>query len=71
MRADPVHAARRGLDLHALSINYFRDPPLHGILFGYAALNEQETNKAIIALRESFREIDGLKVGRRRTGQIG
>jgi GntR family transcriptional regulator / MocR family aminotransferase len=64
-------AARRGLDLHALSINYFRDPPLHGILFGYAALNEQETNKAILALRDTFREFEGLKVRRRRSGQVG
>jgi GntR family transcriptional regulator/MocR family aminotransferase len=64
-------AAGRGLDLQALSINYFRDRPLHGILFGYAALDEQETNKAIIALRETFREMERLKVGRRRMGRTG
>jgi DNA-binding transcriptional MocR family regulator len=63
-------AARRGLDLHALSINYFRDPPLHGILFGYAALNEQETTSALIALRETFREIEASGTRWRRTSVI-
>jgi DNA-binding transcriptional MocR family regulator len=62
-------AARRGLDLQAVSINYFSDSPLHGILFGYAALNQQETTKAIGALRVTFRDIERLKVGRRRTSE--
>jgi GntR family transcriptional regulator / MocR family aminotransferase len=62
-------AARRGLDLQAVSINYFSDSPLHGILFGYAALNQQETTKAISALRVTFRDIERLKVGRRRTSE--
>jgi DNA-binding transcriptional MocR family regulator len=50
-------AARRGLVLQAVSINYFHDNPVQGILFGYAALNDEETDKAIGTLRETFREI--------------
>lgn len=63
-------AAQRGLDLQAVSINYFSDLPLHGILFGYAALNEQETAKAIAALRETFRDIEQPQAGRRRMSAV-
>jgi DNA-binding transcriptional MocR family regulator len=63
-------AARRGLDLQTVSINYFSDSPGHGILFGYAALNEQEITKAIVTLRETFRDIEQPKAGRRRTSEI-
>jgi GntR family transcriptional regulator/MocR family aminotransferase len=61
-------AVRRGIDLQSVSINYYHDLPRHGLLFGYAALNEQETMRAILALRETFREI-GRPAGRRRRPQ--
>jgi len=59
-------AVRRGVDLQSVSINYYRDSPRHGILFGYAALNEQETLRTVMALRDTFREIErSIDAGRR------
>lgn len=58
-------AARKGVDLQSVSINYYHDAPRQGILFGYAALNEQEALRTVMALRETFREIE-RSVGSRR-----
>jgi hypothetical protein len=68
---DVVDAAvRRGWTCKR-SINYSATRLFTASCSANAAPNEQETNKAIVALRETFREIEGLKLGRRRTGRIG
>jgi GntR family transcriptional regulator/MocR family aminotransferase len=64
-------AARRGVDLQSVSINYYHDIPRHGILFGYAALNEQETLRTVMALRETFREIERSTGEGRRPRETG
>jgi GntR family transcriptional regulator/MocR family aminotransferase len=59
-------AFKKGVQVQPVSINYYRDPPRHGLLFGYAALDQAETLKAVTALRATFQEIEGLKRKRRR-----
>ena len=43
-----------GIDLQPISINYHHKVPEHGLLLGYAALNERDILTAIMALRASF-----------------
>jgi len=50
-------ALRQGVNVQPVSINYYRDPPDHGLLLGYAALDAKETLRAIFALQRAFREI--------------
>jgi GntR family transcriptional regulator/MocR family aminotransferase len=49
-------AFERGVDVQPLSINYFLDPPRQGLLFGYAALDEQEMGGAVAAMRAVFQD---------------
>lgn len=44
--------------MQPVSINYYRDRPRHGLLLGYAALDEAETLKAVTTLRATFEEIE-------------
>jgi GntR family transcriptional regulator/MocR family aminotransferase len=45
---------RHGIDLQPISINYHYTEPKHGLLLGYAALNERDIQTAIMALKASF-----------------
>jgi GntR family transcriptional regulator/MocR family aminotransferase len=45
---------RHGIDIQPISINYAFDPPEHGLLLGYAALDSREILTAVLALRASF-----------------
>jgi GntR family transcriptional regulator/MocR family aminotransferase len=47
-------ALREGLDVQANSINYFAGPPEHGLLLGYAALDDRQALRAVLALRAAF-----------------
>jgi GntR family transcriptional regulator / MocR family aminotransferase len=54
-----VEAARKeGIDVHALSINYHSTSPEHGLLLGYAALDERTMRKAVRALRSTFERLE-------------
>jgi GntR family transcriptional regulator/MocR family aminotransferase len=50
-------ACQKGVDVQPVSINYYCDRPRHGLLLGYAALDEAETLKAV-TLRATFEEIE-------------
>jgi len=62
MRMNDVEVAslafHKGVDVQPVSINYYRDRPQHGLLLGYAALDEAETLKAVKTLRATFEEIE-------------
>ncbi len=45
-----------GIDLQPISFNYHYSEPQHGLLLGYAALNERDIQTAIMALKASFIE---------------
>jgi GntR family transcriptional regulator/MocR family aminotransferase len=51
-------ALRHGVDVQPVSINYFHDAPQHGLLLGYAALDETLAQKAIKALRTTFEDLE-------------
>lgn len=51
-------ALEKGVDVQPVSINYFCDPPRHGLLFGYAALDEAEMITAVMALQATFHEVE-------------
>ena len=53
-----ARAFQKGADVQPVSINYYRDRPRHGLLLGYAALDEAETVKAVVTLRATFEEIE-------------
>jgi GntR family transcriptional regulator / MocR family aminotransferase len=59
-------AFQKGVDVQPVSINYFRDPPRHGLLLGYAALEPAETLEAVMMLRAAFEEIE--RAGGKRLG---
>lgn len=52
---------RHGIDLQPISINYHHTPPEHGLLLGYAALNERDILTAIMALKASFTQASRAK----------
>jgi GntR family transcriptional regulator / MocR family aminotransferase len=56
-------ALEKGIDVQPVSINYFCDRPQHGLLFGYAALDQRETLKAVLTLRAAFQEVERAKTG--------
>lgn len=57
---DVVAAGRKeGVDLHALSVNYHSTEPEHGLLLGYAALDDRDTIRAMQALRTAFARVGG------------
>lgn len=57
--AEVVSAAlREGLDVQGVSINYHSTLPQHGLLLGYAALDERQVLRAVLALRAAFMRLD-------------
>ncbi|MBL8583830.1 MAG: PLP-dependent aminotransferase family protein [Rhizobiaceae bacterium] len=60
MRDAEVSAAalKEGLDVQGVSINYHSTPPEHGLLLGYAALDERQVLRAILALRAAFLRLE-------------
>jgi DNA-binding transcriptional MocR family regulator len=46
-----------GVDAQPVSANYHCDPPRHGLLLGYARLNERESIATISALRQTFERL--------------
>jgi GntR family transcriptional regulator/MocR family aminotransferase len=57
-------ASAAGIDVQSVSINYHSDTPRHGLLFGYAALDEAEAARAVAALRDVFRDAERAGSGR-------
>jgi GntR family transcriptional regulator/MocR family aminotransferase len=57
--ADVVAAAvQEGLDVQGISINYHSTTPEHGLLLGYAALDERQVLRAVLALRAAFMRLE-------------
>ncbi len=46
-----------GVDAQSVSANYHVDEPQHGLLLGYARLNERESEAAVAALRSTFERL--------------
>lgn len=56
---DVVEAAlKEGLDVQGISINYHSTEPQHGLLLGYAAMDERQVLRAVLALRAAFMRLD-------------
>jgi GntR family transcriptional regulator / MocR family aminotransferase len=51
-------ALRRGVDVQPISINFQQSPPQHGLLLGFAGLDERATVAAISALKATFRDLE-------------
>jgi GntR family transcriptional regulator / MocR family aminotransferase len=51
-------ALRRGVDVQPVSINYRYQVPEHGLLLGFAALNEKAMSAAVSGLEEAFKELE-------------
>jgi GntR family transcriptional regulator/MocR family aminotransferase len=51
-------ALRRGVHVQPLSINFHYDKPEHGLLLGFAALDERETRRAVAALQAAFEHFE-------------
>ena len=51
-------ALRHGVDVQPVSIDYHCDAPEHGLLLGFAAISTAEAEKAVRALRKTFRELE-------------
>lgn len=47
-------ALEEGLDVQGISTNYHATPPEHGLLLGFAALDERQILRAVLALRAAF-----------------
>ncbi|MER8368848.1 PLP-dependent aminotransferase family protein [Mesorhizobium sp. M0991] len=57
--SDVVAAAlKEGLDVQDISINYHSTEPEHGLLLGYAAMDERQILRAVLALRAAFLRLD-------------
>ncbi|WP_245274384.1 PLP-dependent aminotransferase family protein [Mesorhizobium sp. L2C066B000] len=57
--SDVVAAAvKEGLDVQGISINYHSSEPEHGLLLGYAAMDERQILRAVLALRAAFMRLD-------------
>ncbi|WP_246691884.1 MULTISPECIES: PLP-dependent aminotransferase family protein [unclassified Mesorhizobium] len=57
--SDVVAAAlSQGLDVQGISINYHISEPEHGLLLGYAAMDERQILRAVLALRAAFIKLD-------------
>ncbi|MER9880749.1 PLP-dependent aminotransferase family protein [Mesorhizobium sp. M0118] len=57
--SDVVAAAlKEGLDVQGISINYHSTEPEHGLLLGYAAMDERQILRAVLALRAAFLRLD-------------
>jgi GntR family transcriptional regulator/MocR family aminotransferase len=57
-RAVAAAALRQGVDVQPISINYHHDAPEHGLLMGYAGLDERQTVAAVMALQAAFRSLE-------------
>ena len=56
---DVVAAAlKEGLDVQGVSINYHSSKPEHGLLLGYAALDERQILRAVLGLRAAFMRLE-------------
>jgi GntR family transcriptional regulator/MocR family aminotransferase len=44
--------------VQAISINYHSTAPEHGLLLGYAAMDERQILRAVLALRAAFIRLD-------------
>lgn len=51
-------ALAEGVDVQGISINYHLSEPEHGLLLGYAALDERQMLRAVLALRAAFLRLD-------------
>jgi GntR family transcriptional regulator/MocR family aminotransferase len=51
-------AVKEGLDVQGISINYHSSEPEHGLLLGYAAMDERQILRAVLALRAAFIRLD-------------
>jgi GntR family transcriptional regulator / MocR family aminotransferase len=51
-------ALRRGVDVQPVSINYRYQVPEHGLLLGFAALDEKEMNAAAAGLEAAFSDLE-------------
>lgn len=51
-------ALKEGLDVQGVSINYHSSKPEHGLLLGYAALDERQILRAVLALRAAFMRLE-------------
>lgn len=59
---DVVAAAlKEGLDVQGISMNYHSTEPEHGLLLGYAAMDERQITKAVLALRAAFIRLEAGK----------
>ena len=57
--SDVVAAAlREGLDVQGISINYHSTEPEHGLLLGYAAMDDRQILRAVLALRAAFMKLE-------------
>jgi GntR family transcriptional regulator/MocR family aminotransferase len=62
-------ALDNGLELQPVSINFFTDPPEHGLLLGFAGLDETNAELAVKLLRKTFEELEANSAAKGR--QIG
>jgi GntR family transcriptional regulator / MocR family aminotransferase len=51
-------ALKRGVDVQPISINFYQYPPEHGLLLGFAGLDERETIAAVAGLEATFRDLE-------------
>ena len=51
-------ALRRGVDMQPVSINYRYQAPEHGLLLGFAALDEKAMNAAVSGLEAAFGDLE-------------
>lgn len=51
-------ALKEGLDVQGISINYHLNAPEHGLLLGYAAIDERQIVRAVLALRAAFLRLE-------------
>jgi GntR family transcriptional regulator/MocR family aminotransferase len=58
-RAVVAAALAEGLDVHPVSPHYHSSPPEHGLLLGYAALDDRQALRAVLALRAAFQRVAG------------
>jgi GntR family transcriptional regulator/MocR family aminotransferase len=51
-------ALEEGLDVQGISMNYHLSEPEQGLLLGYAAMDERQILRAVLALRAAFMRLD-------------
>jgi GntR family transcriptional regulator/MocR family aminotransferase len=58
-RAVAAAALREGLDVQGISTNFLGPATEHGLLLGYAALDDRQALRAVLALRAAFVRLAG------------